>query len=327
MLNRRGPPRRRGRGRHRAVQGPRRGPVGRPRTRPPLRGASRGVVPVRRLREEGEAHDPGGRAHPGLSRRSGRTATLGDGLPRSIDRAACAARRRSARSCARPTLEPADLIAPLFVKEGIADAGADRDDARSVPAHGRVAAQGRRRHPVARRARVHALRGARAQGPEGSEAWNPDGIAQQAIRALRDDFGDDAVDHRRPLSRRVHRPRALRRAERATTRSTTTRRCELLRADRATRRRRPGAHLVGPSGMMDGQVGVIRAALDRRGADRRRDHGVRGEVRERPCTARSARRPRGRRGSATAPATSRIRRTPPRRSARSAPTSTRAPTS
>ena len=28
---------------------------------------------------------------------------------------------------------------------------------------------------------------------EGSEAWNPDGITQQAIRALRDDVGDDAV--------------------------------------------------------------------------------------------------------------------------------------
>ena len=48
---------------------------------------------------------------------------------------------------------------------------------------------------------------------EGSEAWNPEGIAQRALRALRDDLGDDAVMMSRPLPGRVHRPRALRRAD------------------------------------------------------------------------------------------------------------------
>ena len=73
--------------------------------------------------------------------------------------------------------------------------------------------------------------------------------------------------HGRPVPRRVHRPRPLRRARPPTARSTTTRPWSATPRWRS-RRPRPGAHVVGPSGMMDGQVGVVRAALD---ADRRTD--------------------------------------------------------
>jgi porphobilinogen synthase len=96
---------------------------------------------------------------------------------------------------------------------------------------------------------------------EGSEAWNPDGITQQAIRALREDFGDDAVivsdlcldeytDH--------GHCGVLNEQGEVDNDATLERYALVAQAQAAA-----GAHLVAPSGMMDGQVGVIRAALDR----------------------------------------------------------------
>ena len=68
-----------------------------------------------------------------------------------------------------------------------------------------------------------------------------------------------------------------------------------------------GVHVVGPSGMMDGQVGVVRRALDAAGHHGRGDPGLRGEVRLRASTARSGRRSSRALQSATADATSRTR--------------------
>jgi porphobilinogen synthase len=99
--------------------------------------------------------------------------------------------------------------------------------------------------------------------PEGSEAWSPDGIGQLAIRALRDELGDDAVvigdlcldeytdhGHCGVLNDRgeVDNDATL----------------ELYRMI-AIAQAEAGAHLVGPSGMMDGQVATIRDALDDNG--------------------------------------------------------------
>ena len=99
---------------------------------------------------------------------------------------------------------------------------------------------------------------------EGTEAWNPEGITQQAIRALRDDFGDDAVivadlcldeytDHGHcgvlTPSGEVDNDATLE-----------------LYAKIAQAQATAGVHMVAPSGMMDGQVGVIRRALDDAGA-------------------------------------------------------------
>ena len=77
-------------------------------------------------------------------------------------------------------LVPRHLVAPLFVKEGIAEPVADRVDAGAVPAHPRVAAQGGGRHRVAGRAAFMLFGVPAHKDAEGSEAWNPDGIAQQA---------------------------------------------------------------------------------------------------------------------------------------------------
>jgi porphobilinogen synthase len=99
--------------------------------------------------------------------------------------------------------------------------------------------------------------------PEGSEAWNEDGIAQQGIRALRDELGDSAVviadlcldeytDHGHcgvlTEAGDVDNDRTL----------------ELYRRI-AVSQANAGADLVAPSGMMDGQVAAIREALDEGG--------------------------------------------------------------
>jgi len=101
---------------------------------------------------------------------------------------------------------------------------------------------------------------------EGSEAWNPDGIAQQALRILRGELGDDHIvmadlcldeytDHGHcgvlDEDGHVDNDATLERY----------RRIALAQAD-------AGAQLVGPSGMMDGQVGAIRDELDANGFER-----------------------------------------------------------
>ena len=49
-----------------------------------------------------------------------------------------------------------------------------------------------------------------------------------------------------------------------------------------------GADIVAPSDMMDGRVGAIRAALERRGPCQRPDHGLCRQICLAPSTARSA---------------------------------------
>ena len=167
------------------------------------------------------------------------------------------ARRRVVRET---TLTPADLVAPLFVKEGITEA---------APV---VSMPGVVQHTVdtllaeakeLRAAGVSAvlLFGVPAdKDDEGTEAWNPDGILPQAVRALRDAHGDDLVvmtdtcldeytahGHCGPLrpDGSVDNDAAVASYARA-----------------AVMQAEAGADLVAPSGMMDGQVAAIRAALD-----------------------------------------------------------------
>ncbi len=161
------------------------------------------------------------------------------------------------------TLDAADLIAPLFVKEGLDEPV----PIASMPGQFQHTIESLRKDASEIRSRgvlgfmlfaVPAHKDA-----EGSEAWNPDGIGQQAIRALRSDFGDDAVvmsdlcldeytdhGHCGVLDARgdVDNDATLERYARV-----------------AVAQAEAGAHMVAPSGMMDGQVGAIRAALD--GAD------------------------------------------------------------
>jgi porphobilinogen synthase len=94
----------------------------------------------------------------------------------------------------------------------------------------------------------------------GSGAWDPNGISQVALRSLRDEFGDDLVIM----------------ADLCLDEYTTHGHCGVLRDDgtvdndatlelyarTALAQAQAGAAVVAPSGMMDGQVGAIRQALD-----------------------------------------------------------------
>lgn len=162
-------------------------------------------------------------------------------------------------------LHPDDLIAPLFVREGI-------DEARPI---GSLPGQFQHTRESLRR-EVRELKdlGVPAvmlfgvpqhKDHEGSEAFNPEGIVQLAIQDLRDDHGDDLViipdlcvdeytdhghcgvldDSGQPdndVTLEIYEQVAVAQAV-------------------------AGADIVAPSGMMDGQVFAIREALDDAGFD------------------------------------------------------------
>ena len=162
-------------------------------------------------------------------------------------------------------LAPRQLIAPLFVKEGIADA---------LPI---ASMPGQFQHTLEtlrKEATDIASRGVIAfmlfgvperKDAEGSEAWNPDGIAQRALRTLRDELGDDhVVIADLCLDEYTDHGHCGVLAEDGSVDNDATleryRRIAVAQAE-------AGAHMVGPSGMMDGQVAAIRDALDATGND------------------------------------------------------------
>jgi porphobilinogen synthase len=165
------------------------------------------------------------------------------------------------RSLVRETeLSARDLIAPLFVKEGISE----RIPVDSMPGHSQHTLESLRKE-----AREIAEKGVTAfvlfgiperKDSEGSEAWNPAGIAQRGLKALREELGDEQVliadlcldeytDHGHcgmlADDGSVDNDRTLELYQRI-----------------ALSQAQAGADLVAPSGMMDGQVGAIRRALD-----------------------------------------------------------------
>jgi porphobilinogen synthase len=173
--------------------------------------------------------------------------------------------RRTAalRSLVRETdLTPRHLIAPLFVKEGI-DEPLPIPSMPGQPQHTLESLRKEGRDIASRGVTSFVLFGVPAhKDGEGSEAWNPDGIAQLGLGALRDELGSDHVliadlcldeytDHghcgvlTEDGSGAVDNDRTL----------------EVYRRI-AVAQARAGADLVAPSGMMDGQVAAIRAALD-----------------------------------------------------------------
>jgi porphobilinogen synthase len=173
-------------------------------------------------------------------------------------------RTEALRALVRETdLSASDLIAPLFVKESIAD----RVPIASMPGQYQHTLDSVRKEAAEIRSagvRAFMLFGIPARkDADGSEAWNPEGIGQRAIAALAGEFGEDAVvisdlcldeytDHGHcgvlDDDGQVDNDRTLERY-----------------ASVALAQAEAGADMVGPSGMMDGQVGHIRAALDAAG--------------------------------------------------------------
>jgi porphobilinogen synthase len=157
-------------------------------------------------------------------------------------------------------LAPRQLIAPLFVKEGVTDTVAIA----SMPGQLQHTLESLRKEVT-----EVASRGVTAfmvfgvperKDAEGSEAWNPDGIVQLALGVLQQELGDDHVviadlcldeytDH--------GHCGVLDDDGNVDNDATLERYCRIAIAQAEA-----GAHMVGPSGMMDGQVVAIREALD-----------------------------------------------------------------
>jgi porphobilinogen synthase len=164
------------------------------------------------------------------------------------------------RLVAETRIGPEDLVAPLFVREGI-DAPEPIASLPGVVQHTRASliAEVKSLHHFGVPAVI--LFGVPARkDPTGSEAWNPDGIVQVALRDLRDAFGESVVlmadlcvdeytDHGHcgivDAHGRVDNDATLE-----------------LYARAAVAQVEAGADVVAPSGMMDGQVAAIRRALD-----------------------------------------------------------------
>ncbi|WP_419551579.1 porphobilinogen synthase [Candidatus Poriferisodalis sp.] len=167
------------------------------------------------------------------------------------------------RLVAETTVTPTDLIAPLFVRE-------DATEPQPI-----VSLPGVVQHTQeSLRKEVNELAGLGISGvilfglparkdAVGSQAWNPDGVVQVALSNLRDDHGpelaiiadlclDEYTDHGHcgvlTDDGEVDNDATLELYQRVA----------LAQAE-------AGADMVGPSGMMDGQVGAIRQALDRNG--------------------------------------------------------------
>ncbi len=165
---------------------------------------------------------------------------------------------------AETTLEPRQLVLPAFVAEGLAQPR----PISSMP--------GVVQHTLdtLRKAAVDAAQAGLAgimlfgvpehKDAEGSGALDPDGILARAIAAVRSEVGEDLLvmsdvcldeftDHGHCG---VLTPSGL--VDNDAT--------VAIYAQMAVLHARSGAHVVGPSGMMDGQVAAIRAALDADGA-------------------------------------------------------------
>jgi porphobilinogen synthase len=158
-----------------------------------------------------------------------------------------------------------DLIAPLFVREGIAD----RIEIGSLPGVYQDTRDTLRRAVVelaGMDVRAVMLFGVPAtKDAAGSGAYDPHGIVQLALQDLRAEVGDDVVLM----------------ADLCVDEYTSHGHCGIVGPDGtvdndatleiyarvALAQAAAGAHVVAPSGMMDGQVAAIRAALDGGGFD------------------------------------------------------------
>ncbi len=215
------------------------------------------------------------------------------------------------RLVAETRLSVDDLVAPLFVKEGI-------DDPQPIPSMPGVV----QHTQESLRKEVRALADLGVPGvilfgiparkdAAGSGGDDPDGVVQVALRNLRDEVGD----------------RLVLMADNCLDEYTDHGHCGILTASGevdndatleryaaiAVAQAEAGVDVVAPSGMMDGQVGAIRAALDGAGHTERRHPGLRRQVRlgplrpvprrrrVRPQVRRPPRLPDGRRATAGRP--------------------------
>ena len=160
-------------------------------------------------------------------------------------------------------LRPADLVLPMFVKEGIAEP----TPIASMPGvvqHTRDSLRKAAAEAVAAGVGGLMLFGIPADKDErGSGADDPEGVVQLALRHLRSEVGDAAVLMADLCLDEYtsHGHCGLLTADGEVDNDATLERYASIALAQAT----AGVQLVGPSGMMDGQVGAIRSALDEAG--------------------------------------------------------------
>jgi porphobilinogen synthase len=167
------------------------------------------------------------------------------------------------RLVAETRLSTDDLVAPLFVREGV-DEPQPIVSLPGVVQHTRTSLV-----DEVSRLRDLGINGVILFGlplhkdATGSEAWNPDGIVQVALADCREAVGDDVVVM----------------ADLCVDEYTDHGHCGIVGADGrvdndatlelyariAVAQADAGADVIAPSGMMDGQVGIIRSALDESG--------------------------------------------------------------
>jgi porphobilinogen synthase len=161
-------------------------------------------------------------------------------------------------------LQPGNLIAPLFIKESLGSPA----PISSMPGHSQHTLES-----VVKEARELTERGIAGvllfgipalKDAQGSSSWAEDGISQAAIRAVKDEVGDEAVVI----------------ADLCMCEYTDHGHCGIVDGDTvdndrtlnsygriAVAQASAGADMVAPSGMMDGQVEAIRQSLDGSGFD------------------------------------------------------------
>jgi porphobilinogen synthase len=167
------------------------------------------------------------------------------------------------RLVAETRLSVDDLVAPLFLREGI-DGPVSIGSMPGVVQHTRESLRKEVRALADLEVPAVILFGVpAAKDDEGSAAWDPAGIAQLGLADIRDEVGDDLVVM----------------ADLCLDEYTSHGHCGVLAADGtvdndrtlslygrvAVAQAEAGADVVAPSGMMDGQVAAIRAALDSAG--------------------------------------------------------------
>ena len=161
---------------------------------------------------------------------------------------------------AETRLDVNDLVAPLFVREGI-DSPIPITSLPGVVQHSRASLREEVRQLADLGIKSVILFGVPAKKDEiGSGAFDPNGVVQVALSDLRSDLGD----------------RVVLMSDLCVDEYTSHGHCGILDghgsvyndktleiyAKAAIAQANAGAHIVAPSGMMDGQVGVIRGALD-----------------------------------------------------------------
>jgi porphobilinogen synthase len=162
-------------------------------------------------------------------------------------------------------LAPSELILPLFLKDGLAEPK-PISSLPGVVQHNRESLLKAAHEAVSAGVGGLMLYGVPNNADKdetGSAGLDPDGVLNAGIRDLRAEFGDDTVIM----------------SDLCIDEFTDHGHCGVLAADgsvdndatleiyarMAVAQADAGAHMVGPSGMMDGQVGVVRKALDAAG--------------------------------------------------------------